>query len=189
MPFGTLGTTVDLPFMKKVLLALILPIAACNPDRVERLSGDCTFMDEGFNTRTIYCDYAPPTQNITSIVFDYDYNDEYIIALQKPDTGALYEAILEGLRFENCVDTNKSSKYGYDVDCYEKMKVRASQILYCDSVYLKTISRRFNYWIRINRTKTLLGPLTFDEYVNLRRELDIPKRLKLDSTLVEQFRR
>jgi hypothetical protein len=50
----------------------------------------------------------------------------------------------------------------------------ADSILSHDNLYRKIFSHKINYWIIINNSKEVLGPLTRSEYIRKRQELNIP---------------
>lgn len=55
----------------------------------------------------------------------------------------------------------------------------ADSLIKNDPYYKKIFANEVNYWIIYNPQDTLIGPLTKEEYLEKRRELNIPDELKL----------
>jgi len=55
----------------------------------------------------------------------------------------------------------------------------ADSLIAHDPYYKSIFSRDTNYWIIDNRTHTLFGPLEYNEYLQKRDSLKIPRELEL----------
>ena len=117
--------------MKKgcIVLHLLcsLFIQSCISDSIKNLGNGYFYRDEGENIKDILC-------------LDYIYNDEYIIAKQKPKypQEPLYKR-----------------KYEYGTN---------------DSLF---------YWIILKTNDVVLGPLSWQEYLDMRLKYQIPIELSL----------
>ena len=129
--------------MKKgcIVLHLLcsLFIQSCISDSIKNLGNGYFYRDEGENIKDILCQKSNGGE-IPATVLDYIYNDEYIIAKQKPKypQEPLYKR-----------------KYEYGTN---------------DSLF---------YWIILKTNDVVLGPLSWQEYLDMRLKYQIPIELSL----------
>ena len=131
--------------MKKgcIVLHLLcsLFIQSCISDSIKNLGNGYFYRDEGERMSEDYCFVKiPMVENSPATVLDYIYNDEYIIAKQKPKypQEPLYKR-----------------KYEYGTN---------------DSLF---------YWIILKTNDVVLGPLSWQEYLDMRLKYQIPIELCL----------
>lgn len=96
-------------------------------------------------------------------VIDYSYNIDFVLIYQVPD----YDAHRLLLDFE------LSRQPGF-------LGSKVDSVLKHDPYYIKILSSNANYWIIVNKTHDLIGPMNKGEYENKRRELRVPADLVLD---------
>jgi hypothetical protein len=69
-------------FLNAIVGALVICLYSCSvSDDMEELSGDYFYTDEGGNAKFIIC-HLPNRKGIYSTVIEYDYNKDFIIALE-----------------------------------------------------------------------------------------------------------
>ena len=130
--------------MKKgcIVLHLLcsLFIQSCISDSIKNLGNGYFYRDEGENIKRYSLFKNSNGGEIPSTVLDYIYNDEYIIAKQKPKypQEPLYKR-----------------KYEYGTN---------------DSLF---------YWIILKTNDVVLGPLSWQEYLDMRLKYQIPIELSL----------
>lgn len=128
--------------MSKYSFLLLLFLAGCDiaiGDYVTDLSGDYIYYEEGPNNKIIaQRAIKPGTYYIPCNVEDYDYNKNFIIAIQQPQK----ECVVQ----DTTVYTDKTQK------CF---------------------------WIIVHKTNQFFGPLTLKEYLQKRKDLNIPSDLEI----------
>jgi hypothetical protein len=135
------------------------------------LSGNYVYEDRGF--KDIIC-YSPSKNNIYPNVISYDYNDNFIIAIQTPNLEQYKFFIAEYLLDDTNTDINTSPNNQAKRDKF------ADSILKYDPYYLKIFSHDTNYWIISHKNKQLYGPFTKEEFLQKRKELKVPENLVLN---------
>lgn len=156
-----------------ILLSLCLFLYGCNAsDSTEDLSGDYFYRDEGINTKDILC-HLPNRKEIFSKVIRYDYNSNFIVAIQQPIYKEYKIAIAFNLRDNLKKYPTNSKEEG------EQSGKEADSILKHDPYYKLIFTHKINYWIIVNKSKEVLGPLTKEEYQSKRKELNIPESVEV----------
>lgn len=129
--------------MKKGYIVLFLFcslfIQSCISDSIKNLGSGYFYRDEGENIKDILCQ-KPHGGEIPATILNYVYNDEYIIAKQKP-------------------------KYPQEALYKKKYKYEANDSLF--------------YWIILKNNDVTLGPLSRQEYLDIRLKYQIPTELSL----------
>jgi hypothetical protein len=156
---------------------LVLLFDGCGSDYTEELSNGYFYRNEGRTTKDILS-HRPDRRQICGKVISYDYNADFIIALQEPS----FEQHALMLKFDLSDDFEKYS--GSDQDNVIEEKV--DSIMKNDVYYKKMFLRSTNYWIIANRIDSVIGPLSETEYLEKRRELRVPRRLKLKAREAER---
>ena len=131
----------------------------------EELSHDSYFMESGHDMRYI-TSHNNLHKTILPRVAEYAHNDQFIIAVQLPS-----------FKYQRAII---ASELNTGVEEFDSLLQSADSILLNDPYYKKILSRKVNLWIIRNETHELFGPLTVDEYLKKRTELNIPAELKLD---------
>jgi hypothetical protein len=108
-------------------------------------------------------------RTIYSRIIAYEYNNEFIVAAQKPN-----------FEYHRGIIASELNTGREDFRILEKA---ADSILAHDPYYLKIFSAEVNFWIIVSKSHELIGPLTKDEYRAKRKELKIPDDLELDVNL------
>lgn len=75
----------EISFLKKIFFffCLILLIASCSSDVTKDLGDGYFLRDEGGNVKDILCE-QPNSGEIPATIIDYDFDNNFIIAKQKP---------------------------------------------------------------------------------------------------------
>lgn len=157
---------------------VVCTIQSCNQGSfIEDLSGGYSYHDAGKNYKDIIGEKKrsiPFTKksnlkyikerNIYSTVIDYSFDEQFVLAIQKPNKRG--HAI--GIKFE--------LEDVYSVDESESI---ADSLISCDSYYQEIFSRELNYWIISHKDDSLFGPYSKEEYLLKRKELGVPEELRL----------
>lgn len=157
------------------ILICFMSLCCCTSDYNEELSGNYLYFDEGSGYRSIYSHSLGRT-DIYSTVTGYAFNKDYIVVAQKPNYD-IYKNEIAGRLREN---TTKYS--GKSPDEITKSLAIADSILKNDPFHKKVFAHTINYWIISNKENNVYGPLTEDEYLQKRKELNVPEGLKIEST-------
>ena len=153
----------------------ILFIQSCTSDYNKELSGGYVYADESAEDHIIRSS-RPGNKSILGTVVAYDFNDDYILALQKPDYNNHKNGIAAYLRLNDQV--NYPGKTTEDI---QKVLIAADSIAKTDTYYQKIFAHKINYWIIAHKQKQVVyGPLTEAEYLQKRKELNVPGKLKLE---------
>ena len=104
-------------------------------------------------------------KDIYSEVTDYDYNDDYIIAVQRPDVD-LHIMQIEWEFLDNYTERRSNSI--------------ADSLVKNDPYYQKIFSRELNYWIISGKTDSLYGPYSKEEFLEARKVLGVPSSLEIE---------
>ena len=168
--------------MKNILFGsfflYMMILLGCSPTRdyYEELSGNYFYRDEGQETKEIISHgpnlNAPYLKDIYGTVIDYDDNSDFIIAIQHPN----FEDYKIMVAFNLRDDTVKYPGSGIND---EKSLPVADSILKHDPYFQKIFAHKVNYWIIVHKDKRLYGPLTKAEFLQKRKELDVPESLKI----------
>ena len=196
--------------IKKTLILLFIiisiGIAGCN-DISEDLGGGYTYRNDGGN-RCINLNNYGKYGRIYPLVIDYDYNEDYIIALQNPSEK--YFKIL--LSFDLC------SMHSHSFSSEDSIRIKNieayNQIFLDDTVLYNNIlskkltkncgtknsliydsiadsliknspkfklifSRKYNYWIIKKKGDEIFGPYSENEYLEKRKEIGVPEGLQV----------
>jgi hypothetical protein len=140
-------------------------------DYNEELSGNYFYRDEGEYSKEIVCHSAGANKGIFGKVISFDYNSNFIIAAQIPSFDD-YEAWIQ-------------FHYFYDSDYKDSIEKNEIQMSYHQkgTLYDKLFSHEINFWIISHEDKQIFGPLTLDEYLRKRRELNVPESLEVKLSL------
>jgi hypothetical protein len=161
--------------MKKKYLLIFLIIYSlifgCSNDSSIELSGNYFYREEGSNVKQIIS-HTTNRKEIYSKVIDYDYNKDFIIAVQQPD----YKDYIIMIAFNLRDDTIRFSKKSLNDNLSEEV---ADSILKNDSNYKKIFLNKLNYWIISNKENRVYGPLTKYEYLDKRKDLKIANYVKV----------
>ena len=141
----------------------------CTSDYDEELSGNYFYEDEGGELHSIVS-HLPNRIGILPTVLDYDYNKDFILAVQQP--------YYQSCRDELAGKLNPGDYYRSTEDIIKFQKLADSLIKY-DAYYQKILSHKINYWIISNKENHVYGPLTLKEYFDKRKELHIPENLTI----------
>lgn len=163
---------------KNTLLVLnLLTLTSCgSADYYEELSGN--YLYYGGDGDGILA----TTRNKKSIygkVTKLGYDDNFIIAFQKPD----YVDYRIHLSFAIRTDVTK-----YPKNSDEDMKATdsiADSLLRNDPFYIKVFSSKTNFWIISHQNSRVYGPLSEYEYKDLRTELKVPIDLELEDRILD----
>jgi len=159
--------------LKLTIVCFYLISCSTGGDYEKELSGNFFYRDEGSKVKEIIS-HLSNGKNIYSTIVSYDFNKDYIIAVQKPN----YEAYKISLAFELRNDLKR-----YPANSSEEIMQServADSLLKHDPFYVKVFSRDINYWIISNKIKQVYGPLSKEEYLKKRTELRVPRKLKLN---------
>lgn len=155
-------------FSAMVLPLCLLLLSSCGAgfnSRSEELSGGTYFRESGSQLSCIKS-HNGLHKTIYSKIIAYDYNDDFIIAAQKPilkyHVGLIADELNTG------------------VEDMEVLQKTADSIVTHDPYYIKILSNKINFWIIVNKSHELIGPLTKEEYQLKRDELNIPSALELE---------
>lgn len=141
-------------------------------DSQQELSGDYSYIDEGVTDKFIISEVSA-SKAIYGKVIDYNFNDQFIIAIQRADFHAYKSKIAFELR-------NDIRKYpDNSVEDVRVTEVLADSILTHDPYYKRVFSRDTNYWIIMVKSDSLVGPLSFDEYLIIRERLGVPESMNV----------
>jgi hypothetical protein len=114
--------------------------------------------------------HSPGLTEIYGKVISYNYDDNFILAMQVPSKKDYKLNIAFGLREAK----TRNSKE----DIIESEK-KADSIIKTDAFYQKLFSNHVNYWIISHTENKTYGPLTVDEYLKARQTLNVPSNLRL----------
>ena len=178
--------------MKKIILPLLIVVtvlASCNmSDTVEDLGHGYQFVHEGEKDNWIV-----GRHKINANVGDYDFNEKFILACQYPDRKvAVWELAKElNSRFDNYSEGSNTDSHLYNVYVYhgaqkgDIMRNNSISEKLADSIINSdpSMNRLFNgepvFWIISHKDYFLYGPFSEDEYLNKRKDLNIPDNLRL----------
>jgi hypothetical protein len=177
------ATTLSRPFsFARLVTALCTAVllGGCNmSDEAEELSGGYLYRNEGPDTKELLGDvFAFGKQGMESIhgrVVRYRHNAEFIVSVQHP----VYEEYRTGLGFDLRCDLRKYPKNS-ETDIIASERV-ADSLLTHDPHYKAIFSHKINYWIIAHRHQKVYGPLTYTQYVQQARALQVPDRLMLEA--------
>lgn len=161
-------------FFTAMLLLQFTLLAGCNlSDEAVELGNGYLYVNEGSTAKYIFSD-NPPYGDIGGKVLDYDYNSEFIVAVQAPSIQEYRNMVafdLRGNRQE--YPTNSTS---------DRLKSEhiADSIIKHDPYYQSVFAHKQNYWIVSHRLGKTFGPLQKQEYLNLRQKLGVPESVALD---------
>ncbi len=160
---------------KKILIGALLVLSILivletmrDPDARKELSGSYYFYYGDGCAGSILTGYLE--NGIYPKVIDYDYNSDFIIAVQKPDYSRYKFMISSELDMDN-TDVN-----GTPIDSHSL----ADSVLKHEPYYIKIFSRSLNYWIISHKDKQVYGPYSEEEYLQKRVALGVPDNLQLD---------
>lgn len=158
--------------MKQITVMLISVVCfSCNfSDVTEDLPGGWVYASEGKGYEEIYSNRRKHPNLIFSSVYKYSFNDDYILALQRPNYEIAKIIIASDLRITQMrVDTSK--------EIYEKSLRMADSVLENDEYYKRIFSSTSNYWIIDIKQDTVYGPLKKKEYLRIKKKKNIPLEL------------
>jgi hypothetical protein len=156
------------------LLILCVSFTACNmSDSREELSGDYFYRNEGRDVKDILS-HAPNRENIYSNVIGYNYNSDFIVAMQQPN----FEQYKSMVGFELRDDLKKyPTNSAKDIIESER---QADSLLKNDPKYKLIFAHKINYWIIVHKQNKLMGPFIKEDYIQKRKELKVPKNIEVN---------
>jgi len=147
---------------------------SCQSDYNQDLSGNYFYRDEGEDVKQIISHTSSKLNHqIFSKVICYDYNNDFIIAMQNPLKEDHIDMVAFYLRdnFDKFPNNSKVQQI--------KSEKIADSLLKYDFYYRKIFSNNVNYWIIKVSNDSIYGPLNKNEYYYFRGVLGVPKSLKL----------
>lgn len=162
-----------------VLTTICFCLSQCS-DSQQELSGDYSYFDEGVADKFIISEVSA-SKAIYGKVIDYKFNDQFIVAIQRPDFNAHKSKIAFELRndIRNYPDNS--------VEDIQVTEVRADSILTHNPYYKKVFSRDTNYWIIMVKSDSLVGPLSFEDYLIIKERLEVPESMNVKQFLGHFF--
>lgn len=160
---------------RKYLLAvwlLCFLITSCTSDYSEDLSGGYFYVAEGGKQKIIWSS-SPDKQDLYATIIDYDYNDDFIIAIQEPDSLEIVHQISFDLEEDTKLFPINS------VDNTERSLIVADSIIRNDPFYQLMLSRQYNYWIVQHKKNKVYGPLSREDFDSIKYKLKIPRNLRI----------
>jgi len=143
-----------------VLVLLFISSISCQTDENIHIIGNYFFLDEGETQKVIYNKkHMKETPYIPCTVKGYAYNENFIVACQKP--------------FPICILDNGPTDSLFTWHLKNKK--------YVDSCKQYTFS--LNFWIIDIKKDSFYGPLNLNEYLQKRVDLKIPEELKMSLDL------
>lgn len=154
---------------------ILLQFQCGSPDSYQELSGNYFYRGEGGEANEILS-HTPKQKSIYGRITSYDFNDDFIIALQQPSYSSHKYMIAANLRTNGIkkISTNSSQEIA------ESEKI-ADSILKYNPFYQEIFYAKINFWIISNKPNKVYGPLNEKEYQKKRKELNIPESLTLDN--------
>lgn len=158
--------------MKNGCILIVFFLFSCNlSDEVQSLPGGWVYMSEGTEYAYIYLNQRLHNEKkIQNIIFPnvakYQFNEDYIIAIQRPNKELSVQFIAIDLQVELMKgDTTEES--------YQKSFIIADSILDNNEYYKEIFSSVSNYWIIDIKKDTVYGPLTKKKYLTLKKRMNI----------------
>lgn len=146
------------------LIAFLILLVACNmSDLSQELSGNYFYAMESATEKAILS-HSGKRQSIYGEVLDYKYDNDFIVAMQRPDS----ESHILNIAFDLP-----------DGDIAENLP-EAKSILKSDPTYIKIFSDTLNYWIISHNHNKVFGPLTKPEFEKLHDSLGVDEDLNFD---------
>lgn len=162
--------------LEKILLiqTLMFGLYSCGStsDDYRELSGGYFYRGEGGEKEQIIS-HSPNRKEIYGKIISYDYNSDFIIALQEPN----YEDYKDMIGFNLQDDLKK-----YPVNSVEERmqsEKRADSILRNNEYYKKIFASKINYWIISHTMDSVIGPLNKEEFLQKKKELNVPSNLEI----------
>ncbi|MBP7477636.1 MAG: DUF3997 domain-containing protein [Chitinophagales bacterium] len=157
-----------------VLLSILFSSVhlACNLDDSKELSGNYIYLAQSNENKSI----LSQTNNAYSIypnVIDYDYNKDFIIAVQKPNR----EEYLQMIAFDWRSDSIKNK--GDQVIEMQRSIEFADSVLNYSELYKNHFKSKLNYWIIHIKQSKKYGPYSKDLFILKCKELSVPLSLRL----------
>ena len=158
-----------------VALVIAVLLGGCNlSDEAEELSGGYRYRNEGPNTKELLSS-REGMASIHGRVLRYRHNADFIVAVQHP----VYKEYRTGLGFDL-----RSDERTYPTNSVAEMVAServADSLLTHDPQYRAVFVHRMNYWIIAHGPGKVHGPLTYSEYVQQARTLQLPDQLTLEA--------
>ncbi|MBK7986634.1 MAG: hypothetical protein IPK11_06920 [Ignavibacteria bacterium] len=153
--------------MKNGCILIVFFLFSCNlSDEVQSLPGGWVYMSESRGAEGIYSNKKTLKNTIFPSVAKYDYNDDYIVALQRANREIVTLYVAADLRI-------KLMKGDTTEESYQKSFIIADSILDNNEYYKEIFSSVSNYWIIDIRKDTVYGPLTKKKYLALKKRMNI----------------
>ena len=172
VPVGHCFSHLTVAFVGAVLLR------GCNlSDEAEELSGGYLYRNEGTTTKELLGEtFVLGRRGMESIhgeVVRYRYNEQFIVAVQRP----VYKEYLNGVAFDLRDDLQK---YQTNSEAERLASERVADSLLTYNPHYKSIFvHETNYWIIAHRLHQVFGPLTYQEYARQAQALHLPAALAL----------
>lgn len=158
--------------IKNGCILIVFFLFSCNlSDEVQSLPGGWVYISEGTEYAYIYLNQRLHNEKkIQNIIFPsvakYDYNDDYIVALQRANRVIVTLYVAADLRI-------KLMKGDTTEESYQNSFIIADSILDNNDYYKEIFSSVSNYWIIDIRKDTVYGPLTKKKYLTLKKRMNI----------------
>ena len=140
-------------------------------DEAEDLSGGYFYRGDGAPMNQLLSN-AEGMRDIYGEVYEYGYNDAFIVAAQHPNFGDYRQMLAFNL-------------YDYKQPDSEARRARneamADSLLRHDPFYASLFVHPTNYWIIAHQRKKVYGPLTKEQYMRTRKTLQIPDNIQLSA--------
>lgn len=161
-------------FYSIVGIILFVNISCQNSDIHKELKGNYFYRNEGGEMKQILVNKGNFKKEIYGRVLSYDYNREFIIVSQIPSKSD-YIGMLSFYLRDDTVKYPEDDK-----DIMLSSEKEADSLIAHDPYYQKIFANDTNYWVIQIAHDSLIGPLTKSEFEIIRKELKIPKSLKLE---------
>jgi len=165
------------PFLfARLAVALgVAALAGCNmSDEAEELSGGYLYRNEGPDTKELLSN-RKGMPSIFGRVVRYGYNADFVVAAQRP----MYDEYRYGLGADLRSDPRK---YPTNSTAEREASERvADSLLAHDPHYRAVFAHGTNYWIIAHGPGKVYGPLTYPEYVQQARALQVPNKLAIEA--------
>lgn len=143
-------------------------------DEAEELSGGYLYRSDGGTTNELLGGKGLKS-SIHGQVLRYRYNADFIVAVQRP----VYQEYRAGLGFDLRDDLRK---YPTNSQAERVASERVADSLLTHDPYSSSIFvHKTNYWIITHGPRKVYGPLTYPQYVQQARTLQVPDRLALEA--------
>jgi hypothetical protein len=150
---------------------VVYGLQSCSSDEYRELSGGYFYADEGPASKAILS-HSPNRFQIYGVITGFDYNEDFIVAMEIPDSLSWSEYRPLKRTSEN---TGESI---YPVDQSKQLALLQTDVYALPMELMVQVLRNdTNYWIIDNSGSNVYGPLMYSDYQTLRRQLHVPEDL------------